>query len=605
MVHLRGSGAAARAGADWSGRGPSHPGPRRGSVTTVTHARSSVKGLRADLEDLWPGVLGGHAWSAGSSSRTARKVAKRRGRRAEPTGPPGRRRRGRTVARTRSPSGVRRTMVARRSSGSGVRHTQPRSASSRRRWLMACLEIHAPLASAIGRLPSSAIGSRMRAWEPRSATRSAGTRGRRSSPPARCGALEGGEEVGPVLRGGIVNHVDECGQPCLPSDHGPHGRRAGGRGGPDRDGVRGAGGHVGAGPSAHPPANMTTQALARLRGTWRTARPGRSSSRCSNRRRPHRRGSRSRRRSTSRCWRTSTGRTSPGPTGAGWATPCRTGSACRRCWPSTRRRRRHPLPGGRGRPRWVGRRPRPARARMLGRLAGRWSEDEAARAFSAPRRPMGRLFFGKITHFDLVLMADERSGRHPRSPPSSTTTTATTWTVWPGPCRRCSRSTTALPHGMAHGDAAPDNLLEPGEAPWWPSTGASPRWPPGQRPGAGGGRAGGRVRPHRGGVAGADRHRGRRLRGRPGRRGRHRRGRRRGAGPGCRHGHPLRVLGPGGRPERARRGPIWPGCCAAGRCWPGSGWTWPWPPHPRLDGIGRERAVRSARSERSPTLTPR
>ena len=99
----------------------------------------------------------------------------------------------------------------------------------------------------------------------------------------------------------------------------------------------------------------------------------------------------------------------------------------------------------------------------LGRMAGRWPEDRAVADLALTRRSMHNLFFGKITNLDLKALAEDSF-----------------WSAAPvselndhslrGDLATLARRMPALldhaltlPHGMAHGDAAPANLLDPGD----------------------------------------------------------------------------------------------------------------------------------------------
>ncbi len=102
-------------------------------------------------------------------------------------------------------------------------------------------------------------------------------------------------------------------------------------------------------------------------------------------------------------------------------------------------------------------------ARLLGGLAGlrdqKWVTDE----LGAAPRPISRLFYGKITNFDLVLMAGDEFWAAP------------TMTDWVDGSYRADLGRLALampnlldrlddlPHGLSHGDAAPDNFLDGGD----------------------------------------------------------------------------------------------------------------------------------------------
>jgi hypothetical protein len=103
-------------------------------------------------------------------------------------------------------------------------------------------------------------------------------------------------------------------------------------------------------------------------------------------------------------------------------------------------------------------------ARRLGRLAGRWPEARAVERLGVRRHPLPQLFHSKVTHADIPALAED--------------------TVWETTAMRaaCGRHgdlradldrlaevapglaavSEELPHALAHGDAAPANLHEPG-----------------------------------------------------------------------------------------------------------------------------------------------
>lgn len=103
-------------------------------------------------------------------------------------------------------------------------------------------------------------------------------------------------------------------------------------------------------------------------------------------------------------------------------------------------------------------------ARRLGRLAGRWPEARAVEQLGVRRHPLPQLFHGKVRHADIPALAEDP--------------------MWEEPALRaaCARHgdlradldrlaevapalaavSEELPHALAHGDAAPANLHEPG-----------------------------------------------------------------------------------------------------------------------------------------------
>lgn len=104
-------------------------------------------------------------------------------------------------------------------------------------------------------------------------------------------------------------------------------------------------------------------------------------------------------------------------------------------------------------------------AQHLGRLAGRWSEQRAVEQLPGiRRRTMAELFHGKISHADIPALADDALWETP----AVQAATATHGDLR-GDLQRLARVAPALveaygelPHGLAHGDATPDNLREPG-----------------------------------------------------------------------------------------------------------------------------------------------
>jgi hypothetical protein len=102
-------------------------------------------------------------------------------------------------------------------------------------------------------------------------------------------------------------------------------------------------------------------------------------------------------------------------------------------------------------------------ARVLGRLGGRWPEELASAQLGMRRRPIERLWFGKLTHLDLVLQAEDAFWEDPAVASvvddRHRADLERLRDAMPGLLARLG----ALPHGLAHGDATPDNLREPGD----------------------------------------------------------------------------------------------------------------------------------------------
>ena len=101
-------------------------------------------------------------------------------------------------------------------------------------------------------------------------------------------------------------------------------------------------------------------------------------------------------------------------------------------------------------------------ALALGRLVGRVPGTTAVSEFGMGRRPMSRLFFGKISNFDLLVQREEEFWSDPVL--SSVVDDRHRDDLYrlaasmPELLERLER----LPHAMAHGDASTGNLLQPG-----------------------------------------------------------------------------------------------------------------------------------------------
>lgn len=102
-------------------------------------------------------------------------------------------------------------------------------------------------------------------------------------------------------------------------------------------------------------------------------------------------------------------------------------------------------------------------ASALGRLAGCWDEPQAVDRFGLDRRSMAELFFGKITYFDLALQSDAEFWRSPAVRAAADDHHRADLFSLAGAMPALLERLDALPHGAAHGDAAPDNLREPGD----------------------------------------------------------------------------------------------------------------------------------------------
>jgi tRNA A-37 threonylcarbamoyl transferase component Bud32 len=109
----------------------------------------------------------------------------------------------------------------------------------------------------------------------------------------------------------------------------------------------------------------------------------------------------------------------------------------------------------------VGRHRRSARA--LGRLAGRWPGERAETELGILRRPIGRLFFGKIINFDLQIMAEDAFWDSPLVAAAVDANYRKDLGRLAATMPTLLDRLESLPHGLAHGDASPNNLREPGD----------------------------------------------------------------------------------------------------------------------------------------------
>jgi hypothetical protein len=102
-------------------------------------------------------------------------------------------------------------------------------------------------------------------------------------------------------------------------------------------------------------------------------------------------------------------------------------------------------------------------AMALGRLAADWPEARAQKELGVGRRPIRRLFAGKIAHLDMVVQADDAFWGAPSiatvAGPDHRRDLDRLFVSMPSLLDEVER----LPHSMAHGDAAPANLLDPGD----------------------------------------------------------------------------------------------------------------------------------------------
>jgi hypothetical protein len=102
-------------------------------------------------------------------------------------------------------------------------------------------------------------------------------------------------------------------------------------------------------------------------------------------------------------------------------------------------------------------------ARCLGRMAGRWNGARARTELGMEGRDLGTLFYGRVSHLDLPAMAEDAFWDQPALG-------AVVDRELREDLLRLAELTPALlarldqlPHGLAHGDAATANFLEPGD----------------------------------------------------------------------------------------------------------------------------------------------
>lgn len=110
-------------------------------------------------------------------------------------------------------------------------------------------------------------------------------------------------------------------------------------------------------------------------------------------------------------------------------------------------------------------------AAALGRLGARWPGGSAAQGLSMGPRPIAGLFFGKVTSNDLAMQADDAfwTSEVVGSVVDSRHRSDLFRLAEAMPAMIAELD--ALPPGLCHGDAAPDNLREPGDGRSWRSTG--------------------------------------------------------------------------------------------------------------------------------------
>ena len=102
-------------------------------------------------------------------------------------------------------------------------------------------------------------------------------------------------------------------------------------------------------------------------------------------------------------------------------------------------------------------------AEALGRMAGRWPEARATAELGLRRRNLHNLFFGKITNLDLRILAEEAFWATPPVCDLPDRELRSDLFDLADRMPALLDHAETLPHGMAHGDAAPANFLDPGD----------------------------------------------------------------------------------------------------------------------------------------------
>ena len=102
-------------------------------------------------------------------------------------------------------------------------------------------------------------------------------------------------------------------------------------------------------------------------------------------------------------------------------------------------------------------------AAALGRLGVRWPGDSAARGLGMGPRPIAGLFFGKVTNYDLTIQADDAFWSSEIVGPVVDSRHRADLFRLAELMPSMISSLDTLPTGLCHGDAAPDNLREPGD----------------------------------------------------------------------------------------------------------------------------------------------
>ena len=102
-------------------------------------------------------------------------------------------------------------------------------------------------------------------------------------------------------------------------------------------------------------------------------------------------------------------------------------------------------------------------AAALGRLAARWPGVSATEQLGMGHRSIASLFFGKVVNNDLAIQADDGFWRDPLIAGVADARLRADLFRLAELMPAMLAELDALPHGMCHGDASPDNLREPGD----------------------------------------------------------------------------------------------------------------------------------------------
>jgi hypothetical protein len=99
----------------------------------------------------------------------------------------------------------------------------------------------------------------------------------------------------------------------------------------------------------------------------------------------------------------------------------------------------------------------------LGALAGRWSGPDAIRTFGLHGRAIERLFFGKVRFFDLPMQSCDEFWEDPHVRAAVDDRHRADLAQLADAMPTLLERLASLPSGVCHGDAAPDNVREPGD----------------------------------------------------------------------------------------------------------------------------------------------